>query len=94
METRPVRQCMLEINLGPYLQEISNVFTVNRGSYENSFCYYDGSQYRQYLVYVNCSEDNPYFYSLDGRLYNKSDDTLVTDFAYWADKDKYKVNGQ
>lgn len=85
----PVNQYMLEVNLGPYIKHISAIMTVkDNADYRGSFCYRGNGEYRQYLVYVNCSEDNPYFYSVDGRLYNKKDDTLVTKFAYWADREE------
>ena len=34
------------------------------------------------VVYIICSEENPYFYSKDGKLYDKETDELITDFAY------------
>ena len=34
------------------------------------------------VVYVNCAEDNPYFYSKDGKLYDKKTDALISQFAY------------
>lgn len=33
-------------------------------------------------VYVNCSENNEFFYSKDGKLYEKKTDRLVKDFEY------------
>lgn len=36
------------------------------------------------VVYINCSEENKYFYSQDGKLYNKKTDELISDFAYQA----------
>lgn len=33
-------------------------------------------------VYINCSEENQFFYSKDGKLYEKKTDRLITDFAY------------
>lgn len=33
-------------------------------------------------VYINCSEENQFFYSKDGKLYEKKTDKLITDFAY------------
>ena len=34
------------------------------------------------VVYVKCAEDNPYFYSKDGKLYDKKTDALISQFAY------------
>lgn len=34
------------------------------------------------VVWINCSEENKYFYCVDGKLYNRSDDSLVAGFAY------------
>jgi hypothetical protein len=36
------------------------------------------------VVYINCSEENKYFYSQDGKLYDKKTDELISDFAYQA----------
>lgn len=36
------------------------------------------------VVYINCSEENKYFYSQDGKLYDKKTDELISDFAYLA----------
>lgn len=45
----------------------------------------DTNQYRQVLLTVNCTEENKYFYSIDGKLYNKSDDTLVEGISYYSE---------
>ena len=34
------------------------------------------------VVYITCSENNKNFYSENGKLYNKSNSTLINDFAY------------
>ncbi len=34
------------------------------------------------VFYVMCSEENKYFYSKDGKLYERSTDRLITDFYY------------
>lgn len=34
------------------------------------------------VVEIACSEENKHFYSKDGKLYNKSNNELITDFAY------------
>ncbi len=33
-------------------------------------------------VYINCSDENQFFYSKNGKLYEKKTDKLITDFAY------------
>lgn len=41
-----------------------------------------GVTFYQAVVYVNCSEDNKYFYSKDGRLYDKKTKELISVFKY------------
>lgn len=43
-----------------------------------------GELYRIELT-VYCSPENKHFYSVDGKLYNRSDDSLVEDFFYYED---------
>ena len=38
--------------------------------------------YYRPVVYITCAEDNPHFYSKDGKLYDKKADEVVTAFAY------------
>ena len=33
-------------------------------------------------VYIVCDEENPAFYSKDGKLYDKKTDELITEFVY------------
>ena len=43
------------------------------------------NQFVQILVTVECSEENLVFYSQDGKLYRKSDESLVEGFFYTSD---------
>lgn len=43
------------------------------------------NQFIQILVTVSCSEENQDFYAEDGKLYRKSDDSLVEGFYYYSD---------
>ena len=51
------------------------------------FSYYKLSeqQFVQILVSIECDEENPYFYSQDGKLYQRADNTLVEGFFYYSD---------
>ena len=43
----------------------------------------DGSvTYYHPVVYINCSKENKYFYSKDGKLYSKKSNELVDEFSY------------
>jgi hypothetical protein len=70
-------------------------FTLNIGKNITEYpiwsaqCYYkktgeDGENniYYHVYTYVNCSEENPTFYSKDGRLYYRENDELVNAFNY------------
>ena len=37
------------------------------------------------VVEINCAEENKFFYSQDGKLYDKETDELISDFAYIDD---------
>ena len=41
--------------------------------------------YYQILVEIQCAEDNPLFYSADGKLYRKADNLLIDVFFYASD---------
>ena len=43
------------------------------------------------VVEIICAEENPLFYSKDGKLYDKKTEELITDFAYGVDVDREKV---
>ena len=48
----------------------------------DSFIYYKPD------LFIDCSEDNTAYYSKDGRLYSRSDDTLIEDLPYRNDADE------
>lgn len=67
-----------ELNIG---ENIDAVVNVNNSYYPH--IEEDGSVvYYHPVVSINCSEDNKTFYSENGRLYSKTDNTLVSDFDY------------
>lgn len=70
----------LTINVGKNLKEIYRMEMKVFYQDEN-----DPSVFYQLLVNVICSADNRYFYSEDGKLYRKYDDTLIDLFYYQAD---------
>lgn len=69
-------------------------FVLNIGKNIKSVKYVSMDEYYPYInedesitffhpvVEINCSEENEYFYSKEGRLYSKKDDKLISDFAY------------
>lgn len=72
-------EVVFQLHIGPNIEAIKSV---------DMDIYYphlkeDGSViYYHPVVYVTCSEENPYFYAEDGRLYYKETGALVTEFAY------------
>ena len=68
----------LEISIGKYIGE--DTF-IAMDQYYNI----GSDAFVQILVSVQCSEENPYLYSKDGKLYRKSDDSLVDGFFYYSD---------
>lgn len=70
-----IEQYHLVINIGKYLREDTFVAL---DEYHNV----GENRFIQILVTVHCSPENPYFYSEDGKLYRKSDDSLVEGFFY------------
>lgn len=73
-----IDQYHLVINIGKNLRD--DAFVVM-----DEYHCIGGSQFVQVLVTVNCSEENPYFYSEDGKLFRRSDDSLVDGFFYYSD---------
>ena len=84
-----------ELDTWGFEYEIENVrFTLNIGKGINKVVNVDMSNYYPKenekgkvilyhpVVYIECDEDNRTFYSKDGKLYYKSNDELVNDFAY------------
>ena len=43
------------------------------------------NQFVQILVTIHCSDENPVFYSDNGKLYRRSDNSLVDGFFYYSD---------
>ena len=68
----------LVINIGKYLREDELIMMddYHKVGYD---------QFVQILVTVNCSPENPVFYSDNGKLYKRSDHSLVDGFFYYSD---------
>lgn len=65
------------LNIGKNLNELQRV-VIDR------YCKIkDTDKYAEFAFTVNCHKDNKHFYSLDGKLYNKKDNTLIDDFNYY-----------
>ncbi len=73
-----IEQYHLIINMG---ENILNAEHIEMDSY-HCIC---SNQFVQILVTVNCSVENPVFYSEDGKLYKRSDNSLVDGFFYYSD---------
>ena len=73
-----IEQYHLVLNIGKYLRE--DKFIVM-----DDYHKVGTNQYVQVLVTVNCSPENPYFYSEDGKLYRRLDHSLVEGFFYYSD---------
>ncbi len=74
-----IENVVFKMHIGKNIKEIKDV---------DMDCYYphinhDGSiTFYHPVTEIYCSEENKYFYSEDGRLYKKSDGSLVRDFEY------------
>lgn len=75
-------QYHLLINIGKHLRKVE---LVEMNGYYNL----GSDQYAQILVTVNCAPENPYFYSENGKLYNRRDDSVIEEFFYYSD---YSMN--
>lgn len=73
-----IDQYHLVINIGKYLRK--DEFIVMDDYYEVGY-----NRFVQILVTVNCSPENPYFYSENGKLYKRLDHSLVEGFFYYSD---------
>lgn len=73
-----IEQYHLELNIGKNVEKLRLIMMEE---------YYGlgSNRFAQILVTVNCSEENPVFYSEDGKLYRKSDNSLVEGFFYASD---------
>ena len=73
-----IEQYHLVIHIGKYLRETGFIVM-------DDYHKIGSNQFIQILVTVNCSPQNPYFYSEDGKLYKRSDHSLVDGFFYYSD---------
>ena len=73
-----IEQYHLVLNIGKHLRH--DEFIVMDDYYNVGL-----DQFVQILVTVNCSSENPYFYSEDGKLYKRLDHSLVDGFFYYSD---------
>ncbi len=74
-----VQDIVFTLSLGKNIKSIKNVYMVHYYPHineDNSITFYHP------VVKINCSEDNKYFYSKDGKLYDKNTNALIEDFAY------------
>ena len=73
-----IEQYHLVLNIGKYLRD--DEFIVMDDYYKVGT-----KQLVQIHVTVNCSPENTYFYSEDGKLYKRLDHSLVDGFFYYSD---------
>ena len=74
-----VQELPFVLNIGKNVKKIEYVVMDEYYPHINQ----DGSvTFYHPTVYINCSEENKYFYSENGKLYNKKTDELVSDFSY------------
>ncbi len=67
------------VNIGKNVTKIEQEIPTRYSRCDNA----DGSYtYYRVYAYVNCSEENPAFYSEDGRLYHRETGELVNKFLY------------
>lgn len=74
-----VEDIVFHLNIGKHVEEIQYVDMDNYYPHindDNSITFY------RPVVSVTCSEKNKFFYSDNGKLYNKSNDELIDGFAY------------
>lgn len=78
-EPYTVEDVVFYLQIGENIHEI--VFVVMNEYYPHINA--DGSiTFYHPVVYITCSEENKHFYSIDGKLYSKDNDQLITDFDY------------
>ena len=74
-----IENVVFQLNIGKNIEEIDFVFMDDYYPHINE----DGTvTFYHPVVYITCSEENTTFYSKDGKLYYKSTNALVEDFAY------------
>jgi len=77
-ESAEIEQYHLVINIGKSLKE-------DRFIAMERYHRIGQNRFVQILVSINCSEENQYFYSEDGKLFRRSDNSLVDGFFYYSD---------
>lgn len=83
LEDYVIEDVVFNLNIGKNIEVIEFVDMDEYYPHIND----DGSiTFYHSVVNINCSDENKYFYSKDGKLYNKKTDELITDFAYVASK--------
>lgn len=83
LEDYVIEDVVFNLNIGKNIEVIEFVVMDEYYPHIND----DGSiTFYHSVVNINCSDENKYFYSKDGKLYNKKTDELITDFAYVASK--------
>ena len=73
-----IEQYHLVINIGKNLREDTFIIM------DDYYCIGE-NRFVQILVSVNCSEENQHFYSEEGKLFRKTDHSLVDGFFYYSD---------
>ncbi len=74
-----IEDVVFNLNIGKNIEVIEFVVMDEYYPHINE----DGSiTFYHSVVNINCSDENKYFYSKDGKLYNKKTDELISDFAY------------
>ena len=77
-ENAEIEQYHLTIHLG---KKINYAGMISMDTYHNM----GNNRFVQILVTVNCDEENPWFYSENGKLYRRKDNSLVPGFFYFSD---------
>ena len=73
-----ILQYVLNLSIGKYVKDDSFIMM------DTFFCTGE-NQYVQILVNVECDQENRYLYAENGRLYRRSDGSLVEEFCYYTD---------
>lgn len=79
LEETNVKTLHFILNIG------ANVAQMKRVNMRDYYHLEEPDVFLRVAVTVNCSSENKWFYSMDGKLYNKADDTLIEDFFYYED---------
>ncbi len=78
-ETYTVQNIVFDLYIGKNIRHIESIDMDRYYSYlneDNTLTLYHP------VVRVHCSKDNKYFYSEDGKLYNRENHNLISDFEY------------